>query len=334
MQKSFLLSLVLITGCCSPILAQQKVAFQPSGVVVLDNTDPWERGKVNSDNKLTLVDLQGKKLFRNSGLSVCESIGSSHAIATDPVRLSIWVIENVGHCIRRYDLSGKETLKIANVHGSSIAVDVETGNLWALVGPHLNEGAVVIYNTRGEQIKTIDVTGWDIVYDRKAKAFWVADKELKKIDAATGKVFFSIMISQWTATTLDVDQTRGHAWVHVSEHTDIRGTKNRLLKFDERGAPLLGLDRGELWCNKIAVDSVTGSCWLRRGIEGIERLSAEGKSETVLKQPCLTLQVERQGSHLWLVTADEIQKTSPEGKVVKRMPLSGKTTMAWIGLLE
>lgn len=334
MQNRLLISCVVLTCCCSPVPGQQKVAFQPSGVVVLDNTDPWQQGKVNTDNKVTLVDQQGKQLFRNSGLSVCESIGSSHAIATDPVRLSIWVIENVGNCIRRYDLSGKETLKIANVRGSSIAVDVETGHLWALVGPHLNEGAIVIYDTHGEQVKTIDVTGWDIVYDRKAKALWVADKELKKIDAATGKVLFTIMISTWTATTLDVDQTRGHAWVHVSEHTDIKGSTNRLLKFDERGAPLLRLERGEQWCNKISVDSVTGSCWLRRGTDGIERISAEGKSEAILKHPCLTLQVERKGSHLWLVTAEDILKLSPDGKAVHRLPLSGKTTMAWIGLLE
>ena len=116
-----------------------KESAKPNGILVLDNKD-----------NLTLLDPTGKQTFRVSGFNNCESIGSSRMIAADRARKCIWVIENVAHRIRRFDLAGKETLTIPGVHGSAVAVDPETGHVWALAGEgQIGKGKTVVYDAKG-----------------------------------------------------------------------------------------------------------------------------------------------------------------------------------------
>src|SRR5215471_18113312 len=105
-----------------------------TGILVLDNCDDQHQGKEVYKDNLTFLDHTGKQRFRVSGFNNCESIGSSRMVVADPARKCVWVLENVGHRIRRFDFAGKETLTIPGVRGSAIAVDPETGNLWALAG--------------------------------------------------------------------------------------------------------------------------------------------------------------------------------------------------------
>jgi hypothetical protein len=95
-------------------------------------------------------------------------------VAADPARKCVWVIENVAQRVRRFDLAGKETLAIAGVHGSALAVDPETGNVWALAGGgQIGKGRTVVYDARGKEVASHAVTGWDIAYDRKQR--WTAN---------------------------------------------------------------------------------------------------------------------------------------------------------------
>ena len=117
---------------------------KPTGILVLDNCDDQYQGKEVYKDNLTFLDQTGKQKFRVSGFNNCESIGSSQMVAADPARKCIWVIENVAHRIRRFDLAGKETLTIPGVNGSAISVDPETGNVWALAGEAIGKGRTVV----------------------------------------------------------------------------------------------------------------------------------------------------------------------------------------------
>src|SRR5262249_29501277 len=205
----------------------------PTGILVLDNCDDQYQGKKEYKDNLTLLDSAGEQTFRVSGFNNCESIGSSRMVAADPARKCIWVIENVAHRIRRFDLAGKETLTIPAVHGSAIAVDPETGNVWALAGEGaIGKGKTVVYDDKGKEVASYDISGWDIAYDRKAKAFWIAERKLTKIIAAKGEVICSVDVSSWCASSVDIDPGSGAAWVAVREHSQVPGNSNRLLKFD------------------------------------------------------------------------------------------------------
>ncbi len=103
-----------------------------AGIVVMDNCDPAFRGKDDYEDNLTLVNPAGKKRTRLSGFNNCETIGSSHKIATDLARGCVWTIENVAWRLRRFDLLGKETLVIPDVRANALAVDPPSGNVWVL----------------------------------------------------------------------------------------------------------------------------------------------------------------------------------------------------------
>ena len=305
-----------------------------SGILVLDNCDAIFRGKEAYRDNLTFLNTAGKQFFRVTGFNNAESIGCSRMIATDPIRRSVWVIENVAHRIRRFDYSGKETLCIEGVNGSAIAVDIETGNVWAVVGRQIGKTKTVVYDDKGKEVASYDVPGWDIVYDRKAKAFWIADNKLTKISAANGNVLFAVDISTWCASSVDLDHKSGAAWVAVREYEKGDGSRNELLKFDAEGKPLATIGMGEKVPFRVSVDSRNGSIWVANMGKSIERFSAEGKSEAEFPVEALAVQVDPSGNDVWVVTPDDIRRLTPKGEVLGRFKHASKTSQAWIAALE
>lgn len=323
------LSLSALTAAPVPVMPPNQ-----TGILVLDNCDEQYRGKEEYKDNLTFLDTAGKQLFRLSGFNNCESIGCSRMIASDPIRKCIWVLENVAHRVRRFDYSGKETLTIADVHGSAIAIDPETGNVWALVGPQIGKGQTVVYDDKGKQLASYNVTGWDIVYDRKAKAFWIAERKLTKVSAAKGEVLFAVDVSTWCASSLDVDPRNGDAWVAVREYQKGDGSRNQLLKFDAAGKELVTINFGPKTPFRVSVDSKDGSVWLAHYRKSVERLSSDGKSQAEYPVEALAVQVDPAGSDVWVVTPEDVQRLSPKGDVLKRALHAGKTSRAWIAALE
>jgi DNA-binding beta-propeller fold protein YncE len=308
---------------------------KPLGILVLDNCDELYQGKAEYKDNLTLIDPAGKQIFRTSGFNNCESIGSSRMIAADRQRKCIWVIENVAHRIRRFDLAGKEALTIDGVHGSAVAVDPETGNVWALANEgQIGKGRTVVFDERGKEVASHNIAGWDIAYDRKAKAFWIAEKHLTKITAATGKVVFSAEISSWCASSVDVDPRSGAAWVAVRKHSQVDGSSNRLLKFGADGQQLAAIDLGQNAPFRVSVDPDDGSVWVAHMRRSVERFSADGRSEAEFPVTALAVQVAPRGGAVWVVTPTEVQRMSRKGDVTQRVSHAGKTSQAWIASLE
>jgi hypothetical protein len=336
--RCFILGLVLAVPALSlakPDRPRPRDEAKITGVLVLDNCDDQYQGKDEYKDNLTLLDLAGRQTFRVSGFNNCESIGSSRMVAADPARKCIWVIENVAQRIRRFDLAGKVTLTIPGVNGSAIAVDPETGNVWALAGAgRVGQGKTVVYNDKGMEVASYDISGWDIVYDRKAKAFWIAEGKLTKINAAKGEVLFSAHVSTWCASSVDVDPRSGAAWVAVREHPQVVGSSARLLKFDANGTELVAIDLGPKDPFRVSVDPKGGSVWVANLRKSVERFSAEGKSETEHAVEALAVQVDPAGGDAWVVTPTEVQKITHKGDVIRRVEHASRTSQAWIASLE
>jgi DNA-binding beta-propeller fold protein YncE len=302
-----------------------------TGILVLDNCDPKYKDKDAYEDNLTLVDFDGKKTFRLSGFNNCESIACSRMIATDPSRKCIWVIENVAHRIRRFDLTGKETLAINGVDGSAIAVDPETGNVWALANKgQIGTGKTVVFNDKGKEVASYEVSGWDIAYDKKAKAFWIVDHKLTKI-TDKGEIVFSDKIASWCVSSIDIDPQTGNAWVLFRV---LKGKGNPLVKFDPKGKELAAITLGERSPFRVSVDAKDGSVWVAHLGKSIERFSSEGKSEAVYEADALGVQVDPSGKEVWVVTPEEIQKWTSKGEIVKRIKHASKSSQAWIAALE
>jgi hypothetical protein len=332
----FLLQLLAIVASSMAVAAPvPKQPAKPTGILVLDNCDDQYQGKQDYNDNLTLLDSSGTQTFRVSGFNNCESIGSSRMVAGNAARQCVWVIENVAHRIRRFDLAGKQTLAIPGVHGSAIAVDPETGNVWALAGEgQIGKGKVVVFDSKGKEVASYDISGWDIVYDQKAKAFWIAERKLTKITAAKGEVVCSVDVSSWCASSVDLDPRSGAAWVAVREHSQVAGSSNRLLKFDANGKEQVAVELGQKTPFRVSVDPKDGSVWVAHFMKSVERFSADGKSQAEHAVEALAVQVDPAGGDAWVVTPTEVQKMTPKGEVAKRVKHAGKTSQAWIASLE
>jgi hypothetical protein len=306
---------------------------RPTGILVLDNCDSEYKGKDKYEDNLTFVDFAGKQRFRVSGLNCCESIGSSHMIATDPTRKCIWMIENVANRIRRFDFVGNETLAIES-QGSAISVDPDNGNLWVLAGPGtIGKGMTVVYNSLGKQIATYDISGWDIAYDAKAKAFWIAERNLTKI-TSTGEVLMSLPISTFCASSVDVDTKTGAAWVAVRRHQDVANSKNQLLKVGSNGENLATIDLGDKCYFRISVERQTGNVWAVNMGSSVDRISASGKIQFEHKVGALSIQSDPMGDEAWVATSTEIQRINSKGQITVRVPHSRDTSQAWMAAID
>ena len=333
------LTAVALAVVCSGGLSAAPVPRQPpksSGILVLDDCDPKFDGKGKYDDHLTLFTQAGREAFRLGGFNNHAWSDGHRMMAADAARKCVWVIGNVEGPLRRIDLeSGKETLSIPKVVGPAVAVDPETGNVWAVENPgQLGQGKTVVYDPSGKHVVTYKVSGGDIVYDRKAKAFWIAEEKLTKITAA-GEVAFSVDLNNsCDAASVDVDATSGAAWVAVPKRPRVAASGNVLLKFDADGKELLRIDLGDKPPARVSADPTDGGVWVTRAGESVERFSAKGKSEVVHTLEALAVQVDPAGGDIWVVTPTEVLRMTAKGVVAAKAKLDGKTPRAWIAAVE
>jgi hypothetical protein len=324
---------VLVVQILTSVCADEPLDVpRPVGVLVLDNCDDKFRGKKEYKDNLTFVNADGNQRFRISGFNNCESMGSSRMIAVDSIRNAIWVVENVAHRVRRFDFDGKETLIINLVGASAIEVDPKTGNLWALENRgRIGGGKTVVYDGKGKHLATHNITGWDIAFDHKASAFWIADRNLTKVSATTGAVLSKTEFTTGCASSVDVDQGSGAAWVTVREFD---GKSNRLLKFDAKGKKLVTIELGQKLPLRVSVDQRDGSAWVAHFVKSVERFSRDGSSQGEFPIDALAVQAGASDGAAWVITRADVQVISTKGTLTKLIGHVGETSQAWVTVID
>jgi DNA-binding beta-propeller fold protein YncE len=305
---------------------------RPAGgrVLVLDNCDPTFQGKPAYEDNLTCLAGSGRLVFRVSGFNNCEAIGSNHMVAADPARGHVWVLENVGHRIHKLDRAGKKRLTLSGIHASALAVDPATGNLWVLTSKGTIYGDKTrVFSPAGKPLATYAVSGWDIAHDRKGKAFWIAGPRLAKVDAAGGKVAFVKPISAWCASSVAVDPRTGNAWVTVRRHTQVQGSEDRLLGFDNAGNLRVSVALDGKLPFHVSVDPRRGAVWVTLLRRAVRRYAADGKLQADYPFPALAAEADPAGG-AWVVTREETLRVSAKGAVLRRVRHRGPTSQAWI----
>lgn len=329
-QRSLRFALLAVIAVCSDASLSNLILAQ-SGIFVLDDCDAKFKGKQSYEDRLTMIDSAGTRMFRISGFNNCQTIGSSHMIAADVKRHCVWVVENVAHRLRRFDLTGKVTLEIPNVKSSAIAVDVETGNICVLENDGgIAKGKTTIYDERGQQVVQSDVSGWDVAYDRASKSFWIAEKQLTKISATDGRVAFAADITTWCASSVDVESNGKTAWVAVRQHENVAGSANQLLKFAADGKKLAVVELREKMPFRVSIDPADGSVWVAQLRKSVERYSPDGVLMSQHPVHALAVQVDPAGDGVWIVSTDDVYKMTRTGDIIERVKHADQTWIAWI----
>jgi len=313
----------------------EAAAARPASVLVLDDCDPQFANKGHHEDNLTLFSPDTDIVFRASGFNAGAMSSSGRRVAVDRDRGGIWVIEDVARRIRRFDLAGRETLTIPGAGGNALAVDPETGHVWALVytGP-LSATRLVVYGADGRALATYPVGGDDIAYDPKSRAFWVASPALTKVSARDGAVLFTARTSGSVAASLAADPADGSVWVATRELTaNFLQAHNRLYKFDAAGRPLADIDLGTRIPGQLSPDGA-GGVWLTVRLEGAARFQADGTPAGEIPAQAIAVQADPAGDTIWVVTPDETQKRTLAGAIVQRVPHVRHTWSASVTLLD
>ncbi|HKA05743.1 MAG TPA: hypothetical protein VKD71_00705 [Gemmataceae bacterium] len=321
-----LILVVFSSAQAAPALPGSKAG----GVFVLDDCDPDYEGKATYADNLSYIDGSGKLVFRVSGLNTCQMIGSNRQIAYDAARGHVWVAECVAHQIRKYDLEGKELLVVKDIKPGAIALDPATGNLWAIRSSVQIDGDdLVVLSPAGKQLAVHNVSGWDLAYDAKGKAFWLAAKDLVKV-SLDGKELVRKNISTWCASCLAVHPDTGRVWVAVREHQQVAGSRNEILSFDNNGELKHTIPFGERSPFHLTIDKKTGSAWITDFNTAVRRYDVDGKLEVDRKIEALAAHSDPATGELWVVTPEETVRMSATGEIVKRVKHVGKTSQAWV----
>lgn len=335
----FLLAGLIVTS--SPLFTAPipPAAAKTGGVFVLDDSDPVFRGKAAYDDHLSWIDAKGALRLRVGGLNNAESIGSSRHVAVDTARQAIWVIEHAEYRVRKLSFEGKELLRLRDLRANAIAVDPDTGHLWVATSKGTIYGeSTVVFSRDGKELDRLDVPGFDIAYDRKGKAFWVAGKHLFKVSStkrsASGNYVIDSRkdIAAWCSSSVAVNQTTGQVWVTNREYSPNYG-KDELLGFDNDCKPNATIplaDPKSVVPFHASVDSKTGKVWVTLFHRSVHRYMADGRLDATFKYEACCAQADEATGGAWVVTKDEVLSVNARGEVQRRVKHRAPTRQAWV----
>lgn len=314
----------------APAAPVPKEAAKTAGILVLDDSDRVFKGKAAYEDNLQFFGTDGKERFHLSGFNNAQTYSGTRMIATDPTRKSIWVLENVAHRVRRFDLAGKELAVIEGVKGTALAVDPETGNVWAATNSRFGGGGEIrVYSPKGEKVATHDVAAWDLMYDPKVKAFWAAEKSLTKLAAKDGKVLVQKKLPDWCASSVAVNPTTGDVWVGIR---DVPGDKaHQLLRFDTDGEAKATVALADCCPWRVAVDPKSGSAWMATMSRGVREYTAAGKLAAEHDvADTIGVEIDPNGDGAWVLTRTDTRLLSFAGKELRKVAHKKPTDQAWI----
>jgi DNA-binding beta-propeller fold protein YncE len=305
-----------------------------SGILVFDDSDRVFSGKQAYEDNLTFLGTDGKVRFHVSGFNNCQTISGTRQVATDPARKSIWVVEVVDHRVLRFDLAGKEQVRIDAVKGSAVAVDPDTGNVWVGTGDGEigGKGEILVFAPDGKKVAAHPVNAWDIVYDPKAKAFWAAEQTLTKLAAKDGKVLVRTKLSGWCATSLAPNPATGDVWVGIRDQRD---RAHELIRFDAAGEAKATVALAGACPWRVAADPKSGTVWTTVSSRGVRGYSPAGKLVDDLKvDGAIAVEIDPNGDGLWVVTRDDTRLLSFAGKELRKVDHKKPTDQAWIAVYK
>jgi DNA-binding beta-propeller fold protein YncE len=302
------------------------------GFLVLDNCGPEFVLKPIHEDNLSFFDAAGKLVTRISGFNNSHwgvlarpvEIGSPHKIAIDLERGFVWVVENEGDRLLRFDRKGKKQFAVQGVQASALAVDPATGNVWLT----RSQGRLEVRSPAGRVLAQHEHPGWDIVYSGKDRCFWLVEKELLKV-SLSGKVLARQTVTNWCASSLAVDLYTGAVWVTTRHHSGQLG-RNALVGFDNQGRQRHDVALGTHIPFRVAVDSDTGAVWVTNWKRSLLKYTSAGKPDGEHRVEALAADVEPGTGCVWVATGEEVLMLGKGGKVLAQAKHKGKTRQAWV----
>jgi beta-lactamase regulating signal transducer with metallopeptidase domain/thiol-disulfide isomerase/thioredoxin len=302
---------------------------EPGSVVVADDTDPnFEKDRPHTDG-VRLLTPSGEERWSAGGLNNCQTVGGIHGVAVDPKRGRVYARELVAHRILAYTADGKKLWQIEGVDADALAVDEQTGNLWASGGSSLNDGQTIVFDPQGNEVAAYPFRGIDIAHDPQSGSFWLAGYELIKVDRS-GEVLFRKPVAGWCYASASVNPTDGSVWIVERDHPDVSGSKNRLWLLARNGDVRQEVDLGKDGAFVIECDPKSGDAWFSGYGRGLRRVTASGELGEPLAITASNIAISPTTGDVWMATADAVLRLDGAGKVLNKVPHRAESRQAWL----
>lgn len=300
---------------------------EPPAIAILDNADrSLEPDRPHKDG-LRLLTAGGRTIRARQEFHLDQSIGGLHRIATDPARGRLYLAENGAGRITALDLRGRKLWQAVGIQVSALAVDPETGHIWAIGGDTLDSGQIVVLDGNGGEVAVHPVRGFDIAHDPHSGGFWIVGRDLAKLDR-DGKVLFQRRNPGWAYVSVAPDPRDGSAWVVERDHPDAPGSKDRLWRFAPDGSVAREIDLSATPAAEVACDPKTGVAWVPG--EELLRFDPDGRPLPPLPIQALGIAASPATGAFWVATQSELLQLGPEGKPQARFPLDITSRDAWL----
>jgi hypothetical protein len=329
---------------------------EPSpGIIVLDTGNPdakpsGERSDFRST--LSLFSADGRKLSVLSDLKQSATVGGTHSVAIDRQRGRIYFPENAAQRLTALDLQGKILWRLKSFDASAIAVDPKSGDVWCEVGGNLVDRKTIVVGVDGKILTEYPWGGVDIAYDPQADVFWIAGAQIMRVDRA-GKISLRrplpdlpglpdvpavINARNWLAVSItpDVVHTVGNAhcggaWVAIRSHPNVMGSRNRLVRLDDKGETRTLIELGEVDPFAVAVDA-NGDCWVADRGKQLLQFNVDGQQVRQLPVSARAVMTDHKRGEMWVSTNEGLLRIDDEGRIIWQSKFGYRSEQTWLGV--
>jgi beta-lactamase regulating signal transducer with metallopeptidase domain/thiol-disulfide isomerase/thioredoxin/DNA-binding beta-propeller fold protein YncE len=306
-------------------------AKEQAAVIIADDTDPnYDPDRPHTDG-LRLLGASGEELWSISGFNNCQTVGGIHGVAVDRARDRIYVRELVSQRISAYTTGGKKLWQIEDFDASTLAVDPQTGNLWASGGPSLNDGETVVFDSQGNELAAYPFVGIDMAFDPHSDSFWLVGYEVIKL-SRNGEVKFRKPVDGWCCASVSVNPTDGSVWVAERDHPDVARSKNRLWLLASDGSVKQQLDLGKDDVFVVACDLRSGDAWFSGYGRGLRRVTPAGELKELSPVVASNIAFSPTTGEVWVATNDAVLKLDRTGAVLAKIPHRAESSQAWLAV--
>jgi beta-lactamase regulating signal transducer with metallopeptidase domain/thiol-disulfide isomerase/thioredoxin len=304
-------------------------AMELAAVVVADDTDPnFDPDRPHSDG-LRLLSASGEELWSTSGFNNAQTVGGVHGVAVDRARKRIYVRELASNRISAYTTGGEKLWQIEGMNASTLAVDPQTGNLWASGGPGLNDGETVVFDLEGNEVAAHPFVAIDMAFDPHSDSFWLAGYEIFKL-SRNGEVQFRKPVDGWCCASVSVNPADGSVSIAERDHSEVAYSKNRLWLLASDGSVRQQLDLGKDDIFVVACDPQSGDAWFSGYGRGLRRATPAGELRELSAVVASNIAFSPTTDDVWVATQDAVLKLDRSGAVQTKVAHRAESSQVWL----
>ena len=246
-------------------------------VAVLRDTEPALSGDgVNRDSAI-LLDRQANVVNVISGLGVCESLSSQNALQFDADRRRVFVAENLRDRVSVFDYEGTSQLTIPVEKAARIVLTNDGKQVGCVAGATLDEQQSVFFDAAtGREIRRLNWGGVALVNDVVGSQVWAVGRQLiafapdgeigvrRPLTRLPAEPDYPTVINarNWCGIGVAVEPNENdwwrRIWVIERDHSDVKGSRNRLFAVDRDGRTRILVELEEIDPRSIAYATYGG----------------------------------------------------------------------------